>query len=97
MNPDLSARDYNNRGALLHAQGDLEAARHEYEMALDLNPDDTTALNNLAFLTMQLGDPAGAIPLLEHSLSLDPQKAMTYAHLGGAQELAVPQIPAKHF
>ena len=48
-----STRDHNNRGALLHLDGDLAGARAEYEAALAIDPDNVTALNNLGFLLAQ--------------------------------------------
>lgn len=49
------------RAALLHLDGDLEAAEAEYLAVLDDEPGQPAALNNLGLLRSQRGDADGAL------------------------------------
>ena len=44
-----------NRGVILHINGDPEGAREHYERALDYEPENATALNNLGYVLAQQG------------------------------------------
>jgi tetratricopeptide (TPR) repeat protein len=51
------------RAGLMAKLSNLEKAREDYEQALNLNPNDVVALNNLAYLlTDKLGAPQQALP-----------------------------------
>ncbi|MBX3055397.1 MAG: tetratricopeptide repeat protein [Anaerolineae bacterium] len=75
--PDV-ARDLNNLGTLLQAEGDLAGARPYLERALAIrekalgshHPDVTQSLNNLGMLLQDEGDLAGARPYLERALAI---------------------------
>ena len=44
-----------NRGALRHAEGDLDGAEADYRAAIELDPSNATAHSNLGFLLAVLG------------------------------------------
>src|SRR5512139_4109134 len=79
-----SAREHNNRGALLHLDGDLDGAQAEYQAALEADPRNATALNNLGFLLAQQGQFEQAISYYRRAIEVDPGKSMAFANLGNA-------------
>jgi len=80
-----TAREHNNRGALLHLEGKLDEARGAYEAALAADPNNATATNNLGYLLAQQGRLEEAIEYYQRALELDPHKSTTFANLGIAQ------------
>ncbi len=64
------------RGMLLTSAGKLVEARGEYEAVLRLDPDQTLALNNLAYLLGErLNLPAEALPYAKKAAQLRPNDA----------------------
>ena len=59
----MESREHNDRGVNLLLQGDLEGARAEYQAALEADPGNATAFNNLGFLMAQEGRLEEAIGL----------------------------------
>ncbi len=57
------------------AEGDNAAAVRSYSQALDLNPFDPVAHNNLAVAKAAQGDYQGAMDLLQRAVKLAPQRA----------------------
>src|SRR5690242_9224300 len=80
-----STRDHNNRGALLHLDGDLAGARAEYEAALAIDPDNVTALNNLGFLLAQDSQNEAALGCLERAVALDPDRSTAHVNIGNVR------------
>ncbi|MBT0585360.1 XrtA/PEP-CTERM system TPR-repeat protein PrsT [Alteromonas oceanisediminis] len=54
---------------------DPSAAVSEYQALIDTNRKNFVAMNNLAYLKLQAGDLAGAQPLAERAVSLQPRNA----------------------
>jgi Flp pilus assembly protein TadD len=81
--PD-SATLHDTYGYLLFRQGDLEAARAEFEQALRLEPELASALNNLGVTLLAAGHPDRALAYLEQASALDPGDATLQANLGDA-------------
>lgn len=89
---DLALREYeraaigSTTSAALTCQGNLYAARHDlpaaeakYRAALQADPDNLFALNNLAWqLAQQPGALAEAEQLIRHALALDPEPRGVY-------------------
>ncbi len=77
-----------NEGALQHAlllegSGRLQEARRAYEEVLKIQPDQTVALNNLAYLKAEAGDDLpGALKLAQHARDLSPRSADVIDTLG---------------
>jgi len=76
------SRDASDRGALLHLEGDLEGAKAAYEEALEADPDNPAALNNLGFLLAQTGKVDEAAALYRRAIEVDPGSSMAKVNLG---------------
>lgn len=61
--------------------GNFAAARGNYESVLELAPDDSSVLNNLANVMLRLKDPA-AVKIAEQALSKNPANANAIDTLG---------------
>ena len=59
-----------------------EDAIPQFELALQIDPDNISALSHLAYQLSQKGDSKQALPLLEKALSLGRDDAWLYAQLG---------------
>ncbi len=66
--------------------GNVEAARRDVATVLDRHPDDARALRLLGSIETELGNDAGAVPLLEQALANDPTLYGAYADLALACE-----------
>lgn len=64
--------------------GDFARARHEYEAALKLAPDDAEALNNLANILLALKDTRAAVNAAEQAVARSPTQAIYADTLGWA-------------
>jgi Flp pilus assembly protein TadD len=82
-------------GDLNAMQGDLAHAAHWYAQALEVAPDNATALNNLAYLRID-SDPQGAVRLAERALAQDPKDAEVLDTLGQAVLAAGDSARARH-
>jgi len=71
-----------NRGALAHLAGDLDGAEAAYREALDLDPQNATALANLAYLLAATARHAEAAECYRQALALDPTRAQFWANAG---------------
>ncbi|WP_371180816.1 tetratricopeptide repeat protein [Xanthomonas sacchari] len=67
------AHYYNNRGAELMVDGDLEGARAHLAMALQMDPRFAGAWNNQGVLAMRDGDSAAAARDYAKALEIDPE------------------------
>jgi tetratricopeptide (TPR) repeat protein len=72
---------HNNLGRIHFGQGDLPAARREFERALELDPESADALLNLASLHAAEGRTAQARHLVERALAVDPSSTAALAQL----------------
>jgi len=73
----------NALGSALARAGSLPQARHQYEAAIALNPDDAEALNNLANILLAQKDP-GALQVAEKALAKAPGNALVIDTVGWA-------------
>lgn len=64
--------------------GDTESALKLYDVVLEENPFDTTALNNLAVLSNREGKYRQAIKYAERMLDADPQDSYAYSAMATA-------------
>jgi tetratricopeptide (TPR) repeat protein len=74
-----------NLGALYADLGDLERAEHEFQRALQSNPDDPRASENLGVIAMRRGDPKRAVEWVERSLRSDRRSYPAWNVLGIAK------------
>lgn len=81
LDPDRPAILYNLANSLVEAER-LEEAADAYLQTLDQKPDHIPALNNLADLWEQLGEPKRAHELFHHLTHLVPDDSMTHFNLG---------------
>ncbi len=63
------------RGDLKYKQGDATAAEAAYRAALQHNPLEADALNNLACLLTKRGTPTEALPFARQAVNLRPREA----------------------
>ena len=69
------AQDQMQYGRVYLAEGDNAAAVRSYSDALDLNPFDPVAHNNLAVAKAAQGDYQAAMDLLQRAVKLAPKRA----------------------
>ena len=79
---------YSNLGILYAELGRLDAARSQYQLALDTQPDYIPALYNLAGLNEECGDRDTAIGLYERILTIDPEHWDSLIRLAHARRIA---------
>jgi len=65
-----------DRGAILAQQGHLDAAMDEYRKALQANPWNATAYQNIGTALWRLGDLAKALLWYEKALEIDPRRVI---------------------
>jgi tetratricopeptide (TPR) repeat protein len=68
---------------LIGQRGDMPTAVRYLQKAIEINPQDSYSLNNLAYCLMQTGgDPAEALALADRALKIEPDEA-TYRDTRG--------------
>lgn len=67
------ARNHQRLGVVLTRMGQREAGIAELERARQLEPQNTSILNDLGYAHLQTGDSASAAKLFRKALELDPQ------------------------
>ena len=70
--PDPGFLDAKTGGKAAYAAGDYASSLEHYKEAVERNPNDGDALNNLGQLLSRNGDPAAAIPHLQKASRLYP-------------------------
>ncbi len=75
VNMPQDAQGYINLGAIYQKQGNLEAARAQYQKAYAINPNDEVILYNLASLYVQQKNYQGALNVYDKILAKNPSKA----------------------
>jgi hypothetical protein len=83
--PEVDAFVHNQEGNRLYKAGQYEAARQQYQQAVDLQPDNATFRQNLAVALLKLGQAPQAEQQLRQTLRLDPTLIIAYANLAQAQ------------
>ena len=73
---DDNAHAWNGLGVADDLMGKRDAALEAYKHAVDLTPEDLVAVNNLAHLYVENGDPESAVALLEPHAG-DPSASAT--------------------
>jgi tetratricopeptide (TPR) repeat protein len=73
-----------NLGAMLQARGEFPAALQQYEVALNIRPDDATVNNAIAGIHLAGGDPENAAKYLEVALRTRPNYFDAHYNLGTA-------------
>lgn len=68
----LTSRDAIIPGQVAYASGDMTGAVQNFEHAVDANPDDPDALNNLAQALVRTGRARDAVPYLDRAIALEP-------------------------
>lgn len=64
--------DPKHGGTVAYAQGEYRTALDRYRQAIERDPHDADALNNLGQVLTRTGNPTEAIPYLEHAIQLYP-------------------------
>jgi Flp pilus assembly protein TadD len=84
---DPSSGDaYRLKGRACHTLGRVEEAATSYRKAIQLNPADAWAMNNLAYLRIEEGRFEEALPALARAVELRPDVAVFWNNLGMALE-----------
>lgn len=86
-----------NLGNAYKEMGDLEAARGEWEKAVELDPGYSEAYNNLGIYYQLGGDYPKAIKMFERSLKNDPFNSETYYNAGSVYEAMGDTAKAKEY
>jgi Flp pilus assembly protein TadD/predicted AlkP superfamily phosphohydrolase/phosphomutase len=79
--PESSPEVHNNLGLIHLRNGDLEAAREEFQKALELDAADADALLNLAAIHRAEGRLGAAEHLVERALQVDPSSTGALSQL----------------
>jgi lipoprotein NlpI len=74
----------NKRGVARIGKGALQAAREDFDAALELAPAHAPALTNLGNLLLEQGDVDGAIARYHAAIAADREYAIAYLNLGVA-------------
>ena len=74
----LVATTLNSRGLDKYEHNRYQEAIKDYDRAIELNPDETTAFNNRGVAKQVIGDYAEAIGDYEKALELNPEDAMAF-------------------
>ncbi|MBQ4646102.1 MAG: tetratricopeptide repeat protein [Candidatus Gastranaerophilales bacterium] len=74
VNAPSDAQGYINLGAIYQKQGNLEAAKAQYQKAYQLNPDDEVIMYNLASLYVAQKNYQGALNVYDKILANNPSK-----------------------
>ncbi|HEY1923040.1 MAG TPA: tetratricopeptide repeat protein [Tepidisphaeraceae bacterium] len=71
-------------GIVKEYDGDLEAARDEFQKSLDLAPTFTVAMNSMGMLLVRMNHPDEAMEYYRKAIALDPGYAEVRVHYGDA-------------
>ncbi len=74
----------NISGDIYYNEGDLNNAIREYQLGLNLNPENINLLNSLGVIYAQIESYKKAIPLFERILTIHPHDFMAMFNLGFA-------------
>jgi Flp pilus assembly protein TadD len=82
MNPEEDPEYWNKMAYSLTAEGKLDKAKYYYEKALDVDPDNKCALNNLANIFLEQGKKEDALKYLKYVVTLYPDSVEPIINLG---------------
>jgi tetratricopeptide (TPR) repeat protein len=71
-------------GIVKEYDGDLDAARDEFQKSLDLAPTFTIAMNSMGMLLVRMNEPNEAMEYYRKAIALDPGYAEVRVHYGDA-------------
>lgn len=80
--PVSESQFWSGKGLVFHSQKKLKDAESSYQKAVDLNPYNTNARNNLAILYNDIGENQKAIEVCKKSIELKPKNTIAYSILG---------------
>jgi len=80
--PHRQAKGLNNLGLKHREAGDMSAAEHCFEQAIQRDPEHVGALNNLGNIYRQAGRLEQAVEMYRRALQVDPRYARAYVNLG---------------
>lgn len=75
---------HNNLGIALQMRGDIDAAIHEYEAALRINPNCRNGQANLEIALIATREREAAIRLYREMIQINPNNANAHSNLGSA-------------
>jgi len=86
LSPDheVEAETYNYMGEIFIASHEFGRASHYFELAVEANPEDAVALNNLGVTLLKQERVDEAITRFEQAIEIDPEFAYPYTKLGHA-------------
>lgn len=87
VTPTPSAEDHFKQGEVYRNQGELAKALTEYQAAVELEPDNPQAHNDLGAILIDLGQSDDAMAELKKAISLDPEYAAAHSNLCGAHTM----------
>nr|WP_246844304.1 tetratricopeptide repeat protein [Hydrocoleum sp. CS-953] len=90
--PKLKLGAYNNLGSLLKEEGNLEKAKTNYEIALQIDPNFKVGHYNRGMILKEMGWFTEAIASYQKAIQLDADYAEAYQNLGVVL-LKVGQVP----
>lgn len=80
--PVSESQFWSGKGLVLHSLKNLKDAETSYQKAVDLNPYNTHAWNNLALLYNNRGENQKAIDVCKKSIEMKPKNTTAYSILG---------------
>ncbi len=89
LNPDI-AEPYKSLGLALSQRNWYRKAIEQYDNAIRVNPNYSTAISNLGLLHLWLGNPEKALPLIRKATQLSPERSSNYYHMGTVFEALPP-------
>ncbi|MBI4615970.1 MAG: tetratricopeptide repeat protein [Planctomycetes bacterium] len=79
-----TASEYNDRGEVRRAQGDLAGAIRDFSRAIELDPGRAAVYSNRGNARRVVGDLAGAIQDYARAIEINPKFATAYQNRGAA-------------
>lgn len=76
------AVDYNAEGKQMAKAGKMEEAAALFEKAVQADPDNFNAWNNLGLALRKIGRPEDAVRAYQHAITVKPDFALVYKNLG---------------
>lgn len=79
----LSASDYTERGSRAHQRNEYDVALADYDVAIQLEPDDAQAYFNRGLVKIELKRYEEALTDFDQAIDLNPNNADAYNNRGG--------------
>ena len=78
----INSRLHNKLGCLLHRWLQLDAAKHEFMISMELLPDSCVYRYNFASILMEIGDHESALTEFQKVIQQQPSYSLAYPELG---------------